>query len=543
MNRPAGYVRLSREDVRKGERIEQHTGILRHLAEQHGVVLAEADIISEVESSATLDRAGLQRVLASLTTGDVDTLFVYDVSRLSRGSEDQWAEIKRALYRHQSTLVTPAGPYRFDNALDTTLLDIEAVLARRYRWEFGRRRNAHNIERTRRGRRSCGQSPYGYRTIPARYEGAVEVEPARVEVVPEEFAVAAEIFREALARGCQSIAWELNARAIPTSGAARREGYQAKQWTARTVQGILSNPFYAGYIVHRTEMRRERGQVALPRDRWVWADQPGDWPAVVTLDQWEEAQQAIAARRWRNPTASLVPCLTCARGRHMFRTNINYRCRCTSPDKRTGQRDPHPGSYVPSRIIEAYVRHIVDLALATLDPAELPEPDGRPRADLYAQVAQLERTLSEKRRQLDEMIRRAEWFLSLPEFGEERYRANLQTLSQEGATLEASIAELRNEATRPDPAETRAVLEHVRGMGEQLWAERPGWTTPDMRQLIGCIVRDVRLQPPSAPRQFLREVTVTLHPPFAGRVQIPPLCPPGRSIRYLSSPNSYGLRW
>lgn len=536
--RTRGYARLSRLDVRKGDTLANHVGMLHHLAQQSQLPLEDADVVTEVEASDRIDtRAGLTAILQDLHEGRITHLLVYDVARLSRGLEDQWAAIKRALYRHQAHLVTPRGAYRFDNSLDTTILDVEAVLARRYRWEYSMRRVHHNAERTRRGIRSNGSAPYGYRWVGPTYEGGRKIADGRLEPIPEEYVVLEEILRRIETEGAVTIARDLNARGVPTSGARRIPGAPARLWGDKMVRDMAQNPVYAGYVVHRQEMARERGQVSIPRDRWLWSEAEGTYEHPLTLERWEELQECIRARHINGtPMAGLVTgILWCPRGSRMCRSGERqYSCTCVTSDRGQRSPEPHAGSCVRTHVIESYARRVVDAVLAAVEPGGL--PSSGPTVDrraLFAQLAEAQRTLEETTRSLDDLMSRSAFYVSLPGFGAGRYEAAVRTLSGRGEALRARIQALRSQVSRPDPAAAIAVLEAARAIGPALWEDADGWGFEQRRLLVRSVIDRMDLEEPPRRGAFLRSVRVQLHADFAG-VAVPPIVPAGRTVGWLS---------
>lgn len=547
--RAALYCRLSRDDLRVGQTLENHVGILLHLAERHGIPASREDVVSEIESSDRIDtREGLLRVLELCRTRAVTHLLVFDVARMTRGMEDNWAAIKRALFRGNVTLVTPRGTWLFDNRLDTAMLDIEAVFARRYRWEYSVKRQEHNLEKARRGRRYCGSPVYGYRTLkpPTDIHGnalaPTEEDVARGLAVhrdgalrwrshvthPEEYPVLCEIVRRIRYQGMRSIMRWLNAQGHlpPSMSRGHQRRFKTSQWNDRTVKLILTNPFLAGFLSHRYEVARERGQVSLPREQWVLSDEEGDWEHPLTLDEWREIQELVSLRRPREGTDGPVTLLTgilrCPQGRPMSACGDRYTCHCPNEGGR------HRGRVVRAWRYDAWAKELVERALAVFDPALLPEPrSAESRAALLAELRQAERLLGEKERALDDLMRRASFFLSLPDFGTARYESNLSALSAEGERLRARMGELRAQLAEPDPGAAKPLLQDVQARRDRLWQEMEGWGLPQMRQLIRLVVKEMRVELEVTDGYFVHGVSAELWPWF-GDVPRPELLGPRR---------------
>jgi site-specific DNA recombinase len=145
-----------------------------------------------------------------------------------------------------------------------------------------------------------GRRPYGYQS-------------GMTGLVVAEAAIVAEIYARYLAgESMRAIAWDLNARGVPTALEGR--------WTPSRVARILDAPRYAGIRPFRgTVARDEFGHYRL-----------GAWPACVSIAAWERTQimrreraaQDTEARRpnRRYVLSGLVECARC--GFHMVGSMI-----------------------------------------------------------------------------------------------------------------------------------------------------------------------------------------------------------------------------
>jgi hypothetical protein len=494
---PIGYSRISREDLKRGQTTEQHYSILLQVAQMAGLSLTAEQIVFEVESGNSLEkRAEFERLLDLCRRRMVTHVITVEVARLTRGMEDDWAAVKRALYRGEVTLVLPPGrSYRFDLHLDTSALDQEALQARQHNRRYSYKRYLHNAAKIAMGRRICGSVPYGYRMIGATYDAAGHpITPGRVEVHPFEYTIVTEIFRRAMTGVTRNaIASDLSLRGIPAPFASRGVlRAMSGLWSHASVTSILTNPWFCGLVGHRHENRPEQGTVKLPREKWVLApvDKQGDWPCPVTIEEWEELQSILAATRPGGaPSVGLLTgLLHCAKGRPMALSGGDYGCSCSR------NKQHHAASSIAAHRIDTYARRVVEEAIASLPVGRLPPPKGsRSRTEAYAALAQAQRDLAAKERALDDLMLRADMFLSLPDFGKERYQANIEILTREGEALRSMVRDLRAEVERPDTREISAILAKVRKMGERIWEPRQGWSILEMRQLVRLVVERIEL--------------------------------------------------
>jgi hypothetical protein len=537
----AGYGRLSRADIKRGETTENHLAILLRLAEHVGIPLAREQILFEIEQSDRLDtREGIQRLLEMCRRRQVTHVLTFDISRMTRGSERDWADIKAALFRGNITLVTPRGSYTFDNKLDTFALDVEACVARRGRWEYSFKRQLHNKEKAARGKRYGGHPPYGYRWVPATYDGGGRIlTPGYAIVEQDEYEILQEIIRRIRIETACAICRDLNRRGILSPYAARgvappivdgelrpRSGL----WTQQSLRDLLRNPWLAGYIVNRSYEGREQGTVRLPREEWTWSEKPGDWPAPLTIEDWQEINDMLDARgvagAWIGSPGLLSGILYCCRGRKMYLQGKSYCCLCA--------RDPQPrhrGTLISKQRIESYAKSVAEAALAWLPRTALRQRKShaaRPKADIYAEISAALRDLDAKRRALSALLSGEQVFAELPTFGRETFTANVKKLSEEGEALQKRIEALRREAQQPDDSETRPLLLEVLARKEHLWKSIEGWTEPEIRRMMRLIIERIDLPEIPDGERYHQVAHVTMAHQFPG-FPVPPL-PTYRSV-------------
>jgi len=140
-------------------------------------------------------------------------------------------------------------------------------------------------------------------------------------------------------------------------------------WTAATLQHILANPKYTGYMVLGRSRRSKSNKARpVPPDQWVWSAQPTH-DALVDKETWDAAQRASAehgnvrdtempsrrpGRRYR--LRSRLWCKICRRRmRGATRTGPTYRAPCTyyrcphdNSIPRHAATHPGPGNWLPA---------------------------------------------------------------------------------------------------------------------------------------------------------------------------------------------------
>jgi site-specific DNA recombinase len=278
--RVVAYARVSTDDQAKhGYSLPSQLEACRKYVEGRGWKLA-AEITDEGVSGATLDRAGLDRIMAMAQAKEIDAVVVYDLDRLSRKAVYQML-LEEELGKAGVAVYYVRGDYRDDD---------EGRLQKQIRAAIAEYERAKFMERTERGKRSKarrglvvggGRIAYGY-----RYDGN-----GQLEVMDDEAHVVSLIFEwfvDDLA-SIREIARRLSAHGFKT--------YEGRSHWAKSVVGkILRNETYAGTTYYNRRERvgpYSRRKVLRPRDQWI----PIPVPAIVDRNTWERAQKRLDHNR------------------------------------------------------------------------------------------------------------------------------------------------------------------------------------------------------------------------------------------------------
>lgn len=286
--RVACYLRVSSEEqaVHGYSLAHQETACRAYAARMGATeVVCFAD---QGVSGALLERPGLTALREAVRAGQVQAVVVYDPDRLARSLAHQLLlteEWERAGLRLEFV------NFQWQDSPEGRLFySLRGAVAEYEKEKIRDRTTAGRIQKARLGKMPVANAPYGY-----RYRRA----DAALEVVPEEAAVVASVFR-AWNDGASlsAIARRLTAAGIPT-----RTG--AAAWHRQTIRQMLANPAYQGIFYSR---RFDHGGVALNRHRPPGEKRqprlrpPAEWiavpvPAVVDPAEWERAQQRLRTAR------------------------------------------------------------------------------------------------------------------------------------------------------------------------------------------------------------------------------------------------------
>lgn len=328
------YTRLSRPKGGVKDSLELQRHICEEFATERDWILDECfDDIGE--SSETLERPALQRLLSEIEAGRIKRIVVYSIDRLTRKLFDL-ARLLDRFERHDVELSVVTDPQFGESAAARLTSNIVAA-ASEFQLELTRERMAESRSAHKsRGRRVAGRVPYGYTAAPDTKQLIVQRRHAnRIRKI---FEMASVGMRPT------EICEVANKRRWRTD----RDG----RWTARTILKVLSNPTYAGRI------RNSDGTL------------PGQHEAIVSEELFAKVRQTIESRRsrkpGRRPSQSRWPLrrkLKCGRcGRAMIPTisargSIRYRyyrCRSTA-----GGKPPCKSVSLSAYQIESFVRTMV----------------------------------------------------------------------------------------------------------------------------------------------------------------------------------------
>jgi len=156
-----GYVRVSTDkQAERGVSLEAQAEKIRAMAVVHGTELAEI-IVDGGESAKSLNRPGMARLLAMIDAGEVKTVIIAKLDRLTRSVKDLCTLLER-LERRGVALVSVAESLDTGSAAGRLVLNIMTAVSQWEREAIGERtRDAMRHKRSN-GER-VGNIPYGYR--------------------------------------------------------------------------------------------------------------------------------------------------------------------------------------------------------------------------------------------------------------------------------------------------------------------------------------------------------------------------------------------
>jgi site-specific DNA recombinase len=218
-----GYARVSTDkQAERGVSLEAQNEKIRAMALVHDAEILDI-IVDGGESAKSLNRPGMQRLLSLVDAGEVKTVIVAKLDRLTRSVKDL-CELLERFERRGVALVSVAESLDTGSAAGRLVLNIMTAVSQWEREAIGERtRDA--LGHKRRQRERVGNIAFGYRLAP----DGVHVEPDDAE----QAAVAAIRKLRASGRTLRQIAADLN-----QEGRRTRRG---SQWRPESVARVVQS--------------------------------------------------------------------------------------------------------------------------------------------------------------------------------------------------------------------------------------------------------------------------------------------------------------
>ena len=390
------YTRISSDVEGLGLGVTRQREDCEKLAASLGWGVADVYSDNDVSAYSGKCRPEYERMLTDLAEGRVDGVLVYHIDRLTRRpiELEQFVQaVDAAKVKHVRFVTGDADISTGDGLLVARMLSAvaaseSATKSRRVRRKQDQKRGSRQAPQ--------GTRPYGY-----------ESDHVTIRTVE------AEVYRQVVARflageSSRSVASWLNDQEIPT--------VRGGTWGTPTLKGMLTNPRYAGLLVHS-------GQVVGV----------GKWAPIISEDDHRRVLAKFAERRnsgrrapQRYLLSGMTRCGKCGNTLYSAARGETRRYECRSgPD--------HGGCGKLTVVAEPVERLVADFVLHRLDTSELADAmNGRSSAD--ARTHELSQAVADATEQLDELANAyAQRWIKMPEWMTARKPIE-QRLDQAAAT-------------------------------------------------------------------------------------------------------------
>jgi site-specific DNA recombinase len=207
-------------------------------------------------TGANMERPAVQRLLADIEAGKVDTIVVYKIDRLSRSLLD-FARIMEILERHRVSFVSVTQQFNTATSMGRLVLNMLLSFAQ-FEREMISERTRDKIAATRRkGKWSGGMPLLGY-----------DVVDTKLVVLPVEAERVRQIFELYLERGALvSTVDELNRRAWTTKSWTTKKGIVrgGLPFGKTRLHQLLTNVTYLGKIKYKDEVHEGEHEAIVDR--------------------------------------------------------------------------------------------------------------------------------------------------------------------------------------------------------------------------------------------------------------------------------------
>lgn len=228
-----GYTRVSTdEQATTGYGLVAQEERIRAYAKAMGMELADV-ITDDGFSGAYLDRPGLAALLERMRAGEVGTVIIAKLDRLSRSLRNLLNLYADEFEKHGVALVSVAEQFNTSTSSGRLFFQMVGSFAEFERNVITERTSGGRKEKARKGGYSGGKAPVGYRAT--RGQKTLSVDPEGAKLVLRVFALRDELPQASL----QTLADRLNAEGFTSPMGAEMHPVQVKRILDR-------RPFYAG---------------------------------------------------------------------------------------------------------------------------------------------------------------------------------------------------------------------------------------------------------------------------------------------------------
>lgn len=477
-NRTAVYLRKSRNDSpdeTTEETLSRHLNQLTEFAVKNNITIIR--IYKEVVSGDGLfTRPKMIELLNDIEQGLYTAVLCVDIDRLGRSSTKDSGIIIETLQDNNCRIITLDKTYDLKDDTDEMTVELKTFFARQELRSIRKRLQRGEIETIKSGGHT-GEPPYGYRRL--WLDKTPTLEPT------EEAANVRMIYNWYIndGYGSQSISQKLNAMGIAAPDGGK--------FSRSSVQMILSNPIYCGRIVWNRKRRIKKRNPTdkfreVPNPPEMWIDVQGLHEAIVTEEEWNEAQRIRSEHSHppaftgviKNPYSGLVYCANC--GAAIQRQYSNKKC---------GERllcpTPNCTSSIKMDLFDERIESIIKETLANLKLREKEQTPNEKVDNTQNQIKAVQRrlqALSQQRNRLHDFLEQGIYDVNT--FME---RQNILTKKREDAEQELNQLNktLSENSSKTDYIKAIPIMENILNTWNDL---EPAEKNKVLKQIITKII-------------------------------------------------------
>jgi len=210
-------------------------------------------------SGGSLERPALRTLLAAIDAGGIDVVVVYKVDRLTRSLAD-FAKIVEVFDARQVSFVSVTQQFNTTSSMGRLTLNVLLSFAQFEREVTGERIRDKIAASKRKGMWMGGTVPLGY----SARDRSLAIEPAEAETVRRIYDLYCELGNVRLVQQeAERLGLRSKRRPRPDGRILGGVGF-----TRGALYKLLSNPVYAGDIVHRDKRHRGLHEAIIPPEAW-----------------------------------------------------------------------------------------------------------------------------------------------------------------------------------------------------------------------------------------------------------------------------------
>lgn len=315
--RAAIYARVSNDEDGKSDSVPVQLAECRTFAVQQGLTVVAEFCDDGISGYARGNRPGFLSLMRAIAVREFDVVVFRDVDRLARGPDlpviCREVEFAQVLLFGMDKTDSRDASFRMRVGL-SAIMSSEMIEKVRVLTRLALRARAKDGHHT-------GGRAFGYRSVPV--DPAKPDERKRLVIDEVSAAVVREIFaRYARGETMKAIAEDLNARKVPSAGAAWKREVRRKdgRWLVSALHAILHNEIYMGRMIYgrrqfvKNPTTGKRVAREVPPSEWIVNDMPE--LAIVDRELWDRVQARLgvnvgAAQSRAKPTYVLSGLLIC----------------------------------------------------------------------------------------------------------------------------------------------------------------------------------------------------------------------------------------
>lgn len=234
-----GYLRVSTDAQTEKFGLEMQRDAIEARAKALGVEVSEW-FVDDGYSGSTLSRPAMEQLLLAVEKGEIETVFVYKLDRISRDTVDTLTLMNNVFPKHGVTVISTQETFKNENPMDEVVLGFSAMMGQYERKVITSRMRSGMKERIKNGYWRGSRPPHGY--VYDRNDGILHIVPDEARNVIQCYEMYLNGF------SCQTINDIIGLR------------------NHSLVNHILSNKTYLGLQEYRGEVYQARHEPIVPQE-------------------------------------------------------------------------------------------------------------------------------------------------------------------------------------------------------------------------------------------------------------------------------------